>query len=427
MHWLVLGAGVSGIAAAELLLRQGYRVTVIDDSAERLHQCQNNLPKAVSTLRTENALVQINRSDSGLIVSPGVPPSHPIRQRAASLGITVKSEVDLALEKFEGKVVAVTGTNGKSTCVMMIRHLLGALEKEATICGNIGIPVARAVTGTTKDHILVMEVSSYQSATSQKIRTDLSIITNLAEDHLHWHKTKEAYFGAKWSLMQQQGSNQTSIICSKAYSIGRKLDFPVPKSRVVLIDTSHLPKTQLAMTGLKEAHNQINAAFAMAACEVITGVAPAITAPLLKDFQGLKHRFEKLGTLHGGLVINDSKSTNLASAAAAVACVESPTTLLLGGQDKGEAFSSLLLKLPGAINEVIAFGHAADKIKRACPNKMRIKVFPSLQSVVEHLPKIVPQGNGVLLSPGCASQDEFANFEERGSFFARSLRPHLDK
>ncbi len=416
MNCLVLGAGVSGLSAAKLLKQKGHKVSISDSKplspelTEQLRQWQIvPLPN-----QDKSILTGIDR----IVLSPGIPPTMPILKEAAKLSIEVISEVDLALEFFSGTIIAVTGTNGKSTTCKMIEHIMRRQSLEAVACGNIGVPPSERIHQHCQDDYWVMELSSYQLEISKQIDSRVAIFTSFSEDHLARHKSMESYFLAKWRVFHK--GDQTKIMSPEAYSYAEKMlihnQFTNLKviQKPLALDYSSLP--------FVTKHDRLNASFAVLAAKQFVKKDQQILLDSLKDFKTLPHRYEQLITPKGFNIINDSKATNLDSVMRALESTLDPCILMLGGQPKGESFEKLK-SYKGKINQVICFGESGDNINQELSPYYACVTSPKLSDALSYLeshPDLFECT--ILFAPGCASFDEFKSFEERGEFFKSGIQ-----
>ena len=427
MTWLVLGAGRSGIAAARLLAAKGQDVVLAD---------RGNIPSPIGN-KLKNFGIELREKDqedalderitSGIVLSPGVNQQHPYIKKAKKLGIPAISEVDLALSHYEGKIVGVTGTNGKSTTVSMANHLLESMGYRVALGGNIGTPPSEIIANANPHpEIIVLELSSYQLEQSQKIRSNVAAILNISPDHLARHGTMEQYLREKWKLALMCPADSHVFIDSKVASLASQLERPQCHLKIVDADLA-IAEVDPNESGQLEWHNRLNGYYAATLVSQLIGMPFQRVISHLASFKGLSHRFEKIGTIKGSVVINDSKATNVDSTLVALSNLRKATILLLGGQGKGESFDAIR-KYQSLIHNLVVFGDEAPKIAQEL-KEMNPLVYPSLKATMNSLPEIMSVSEykpDVLFSPACASFDEFNNFEERGDFFKKEINPLLD-
>jgi len=432
----VVGLGKSGVAAARLLAREGVRVYASDGSD---HPYAGAAAESLKTL--PGVEVELGRHDlakirqaAGVVVSPGVPPDAPPLAAAREAGVEIVSELDLGFRALgEGtRSIAITGTNGKTTTTALIAHLLSAAGLKATAAGNIGRPLADLALANDRFHWLSVEVSSFQLHDSPHFAPDIGVLTNLAPDHLDRYPSTEAYYADKRLLFRNASGDDVwvlnaddPVVLDLARGVaGRTVMFSLATSadawydaaaRVLrLEDVPLLHRDELHLLG---DHNVANAlASALAVHEA--GVAPALIAEGLRSFRPLPHRLEPVREVAGILWINDSKATNIAATAVAVAAMERPYVLLLGGRHKGEPYVGLI-PLLSKCRLVIAYGEAGPLVEKDLGGKVKLERGTTFEDVVTRARRAARAGDAVLLSPACSSYDMFKNYEERGATFRR--------
>lgn len=428
MAWLVLGCGISGMGAAHLLKNKGESVYLFNDTAYSQEQTkffsQLQLEQRMYSSQTSFSFEELNISH--MVVSPGVGETHPLRLKANDLGVEEVSEIDLALSHYQGDIIAVTGTNGKSTTVSMISHILSKAGIEHNLAGNIGCAPSMLIAKGLAKKTFVLELSSYQLQASKKINANVALFLNFSPDHLARHKTLENYFKAKWSLFARQEVCHTAIMPKSIYEKAISYGLTPPKSQIVLIEESEAYKKCFHSDTDKQIHySQINASFALAACSSYLKKSDSQLQSYLKDFQNLRHRFETVDSNQGIRIINDSKATNVDSVIFALNTLGQQCTLFLGGLGKGESFSPIL-NFKQQIKSVIAFGAAAKTIEANLSKQIPVTCYPSLKCAMEKESSLIRQTpTNILFSPGCASFDEFKNFEERGDYFCQMVKSKL--
>lgn len=436
----ILGLGRSGMAAAQLLLARGAKVRGLEREVDAaLRSAWEPLAAAGAELvageHPEEAL-----DDCALLIrSPGVPAEAPILREARRRGLAIRSELELAAREVRTPILAITGTNGKSTTTAWCAHLLRRAGIDAVACGNIGHALARAVLEEQEGSIFVVEVSSFQLEDSPEFHPRAAAILNLTPDHLDRHGSFEAYQSTKWSIAASQEPGDLLVlgpdlaVPSKLAIHARQLRCavtgPLPEDgyglaqgivhRVVRGEAQALIKAaELALPG---SHNLLNAMTATAlAASLVEDVARLV--PGLRDFPGLPHRLEDVGSIGGVRCINDSKSTNTDSLRVALASYPDPVVLIAGGRDKGGDFAGLAELAGRQVRHLVAIGEAADTIVAAWPG-VPASHAADLDDALESALAAARRGGIVLLSPGCASFDMFRNFEERGDRF-RALVTH---
>lgn len=442
-HYLIVGAGRSALGATKLLLDEGHSVTVSD--------IEEKFPALLADIRATGAKVVIGpqgpellKGISSLVVSPGLSPKIPLLEAARSQSIPILSEIDIALRKYQGQVFGVTGTNGKSTTTLLLAHFLQATGLKAEASGNIGIAPSLILTERNPD-ALVLELSSYQLDYSRAIPNRVSLFMSFAPDHMERHGTMEAYFLAKWKLVM--ATTGLVILPRKILEFARQYKAPVPKVPIaqillnneepiafgrdyfVRLETatqtvsSEIFQRSITLPGTLEVHNQLNVTAAMIAAHFAKPGEDVLFS--LSDFTWLPYRFQKIGTIRGEAVYNDSKSTNVESTEIALQSLVKPCILLLGGAGKGESYAPLL-KLEPKIKKLITFGAAAPEINRDLAS-LKPESYGTLKEALQKLSEIMKgEAAPLVFSPANASFDEFQNFEDRGQYFNAALQPLLD-
>ncbi len=434
----VIGLGRSGVAATRLLARAGVRVYASDAAA---HPAGGD---AVAALRGLGAGVEVElgrhdlakiRAAAAVIVSPGVPPEAPPLAAARAAGVPVLAELDLGFRALAAgtRCIAVTGTNGKTTTTALVAHLLRVAGLRAEAVGNIGRPLSDVALAASPCPWLAVEVSSFQLHDSPAFAPDIGIVTNLAPDHLDRYPSVEAYYADKRLLFRNATAAQVWVLNGDDAAVlelargvpGRRACFSLARPseawydaarrRLLLGGQDLIAREELRLLG---DHNVANAlAAALAVHEA--GVPPALLAKGLRSFAALPHRLEPVREVGGVLWINDSKATNIASTVVAVAAMDRPFVLLLGGRHKGEPYTRLAPLLADRCRLVIAYGEAADRIAHDLAGRVPLARGTSFADVLTRARAAARPGEAVLLSPACSSYDMFRNYEERGAAFRR--------
>jgi UDP-N-acetylmuramoylalanine--D-glutamate ligase len=394
---LVLGLARSGQAAALALARRGDRVVGVDRST------------ALDTGRLEGAGVEVRLGSEDaslleemdvLIKSPGVPAEAPLVTAARERGIPVWSEVELGARLLPNPILGVTGTNGKTTT----SELLGAML-EAPVAGNVGRALTELDGEVAADEWVVCELSSFQLEDIEQFRPRIAVLLNLEPDHLDRHGTFEAYRDAKLRVFENQCAEDTAIVPRGFPAVGEA-------RRVEFSGADPLPAEPL-MPG---AHNRENAAAATAAARV-AGASDEQIGKALRDFRGVPHRLEEVAEIHGVRFVNDSKATNAAAARRAIAAYDAPLHVILGGLGKNESYEELAADLRAKGARAYLIGAAAGELAAALD--VPFERSGDLASAVSAAAAAAKPGDVVLLSPACASYDQFEHFEARGDEFRR--------
>lgn len=439
---LVVGLGASGEAAARLLSAAGARVFVADSAVGP------ELSRRAEGLGRLRVRVHLGSEDPELVtgvdflcVSPGVPPSNPLVRTAEAQGIPVYSEIEVGWWGCRTPLVAVTGTNGKTTTTSLVAALLSAAGIPARAVGNIGFPLSAAVLERGVG-ALVCEVSSFQLERIELFAPEVAVVTNVAPDHLdRYGGDMRAYLGAKARVFENQGPRDLAVLnaddegsASLRSGVRGRLAFfsrrvPVREGAWVEEDRMMLrlgsreeellPLAELPLPG---AHNVENALAAVVAAAALTGNWEGLRAGL-RSFRPVEHRLEPCGERDGVLFVNDSKATNVLSVLRAIESYPGRRlVLILGGRDKGADFAPLREPVAAACRAVITLGEAAGKIEAALEGAVRMERAASMEEAVTLAAGLAEKGDVVLLSPACASFDMFRNYEERGRVFKELVR-----
>ena len=443
----VLGLARSGLAAARLALARGAAVYASDaGSGEAVRQ-------AAEALRGMGAEVDVGSHDlaklaacTRIVLSPGIPPTAPVLREEAIRGVPVVPEIEFAYEQLESPVVAITGTNGKTTVTALIEHLLRADGIDAAAGGNIGTALSELALREPPPAWAVVECSSFQLAGIRRFAPRIGVLTNLAPDHLDWYADVEAYYADKARLFVNAAADSRWVLNAEdarareliGDAPGTRLYFRAetpPESEdelggwvssgVLMIRTAPGQVESLgAAAGLRilGPHNLANALAAALAARLAGASREGIAAGL-RTFEAPEHRLQPVLERDGVLWVNDSKATNIASTRVAVRGMARPTVLLLGGRHKGEPYTELLPELEGRLRTVIAYGEAAATIERDLGGRVPLeRVDGPFEDVVRRAREVAREGDAVLLSPACSSFDMFRNYEERGRRFAELAR-----
>ena len=379
---LVLGLARSGRAAAAAIERRGVEVV-----------------RADRELGNDEDFALLD--GVGLLVkSPGVPGEAPLVAEARRHAVPVWSEVELGSRLLPNPILGVTGTNGKTTTAEWLGFIL-----DAPVVGNVGRALSELDGKVEPDQLVVCELSSFQLEDIVEFRPRIAVLLNLEPDHLDRHGSFEAYRDAKLRIFENQNGDDIAVL-------PRGFEYEVRARRVEFAVDDRLP----AEPSLRGAHNRENAAAAAAAARA-GGASDEQIALGLREFKGVPHRLELVAERGGVTYVNDSKATNVAAALRALAAYEdAPVRLILGGSRKGEDFAPLAAALGPNISAVYVIGETADELARAIPDTVRAE---DLATAVERAASAAQPGEVVLLSPACASYDQFRDFEERGEEFKR--------
>ncbi len=425
----VLGAGVSGLAACQFLIRQGARVFLSD--AKTLDVGVRTKLQDFGVAFEEGGHTDLTLRCDAMVVSPGIPPFRFPVAKARRIEITVYTEVELGIEEIRGPIIAVTGTNGKSTVATLIHHLLPFSH----LVGNIGQPLS---TYPHREGIFVMELSSFQLAYLRRFRPRIAILLNLAPDHLDWHRSVEAYYQAKLRIFQDQTPEDEAIlnaddptVVSYADGIPSKTFWFSTQRAVhpgIYLENHHIhiedvrghlqvpfPRTPATDFYQEDLLPAILAAYHM-------GEPMDAIVEQLKTFHGLPHRLEYVLEYKGVLFINDSKATNPHATRFALKKMDAPVVLILGGDTKGVDLSELREAVHEKVRALIAIGENRSKIAEDFGDLVDVQTADSMREAVQKAFRIARPGDIVLLSPACASFDWFQNYKDRGRQFRDATR-----
>jgi UDP-N-acetylmuramoylalanine--D-glutamate ligase len=433
----VLGLGRSGLGAARLLRRKGWSVLVHDAKPRKGLPLAERLPRGI-------VLECAGRSEKAprcgfAVKSPGILPAAPILERLREASVPVFSEIEVALAFCPSReVIAVTGTNGKTTTAHMTAALLRAARRRVHLLGNVGVPLSRGVGKVREGDAVVLEVSSYQLEDSSDFRPAAAALLNITSDHVDHHGSMEAYISAKARVFQGMDPEGVCVFNADdplAFSLSRrassrKLFFSRTPSAIAsawLQDGGiavRLPgggKTLLLpRPGLPGEHNADNA-MAAALLALSAGVPARAAARGLRAFRGVEHRIEDCGRVRGLRCINDSKGTNVDSTIVALQSVPGPILLILGGLAKPGGFAALRPLVERCVKGVLTIGSAAAKIEADLEGAAPIFPCRTMETAVSTALRIARKGDALLLSPACASMDQFRDYEHRGEVFKSLL------
>lgn len=437
---LVLGLAKSGVAAAIELNKIGSNVTASDIKDRSSIKNADLLESLGIKLVLESHPLNLLNGCDLIVVSPGIPGDLKILKEARKRDIPIISELELGYWFMKAPIIAVTGTNGKTTTTTLIGEILKNDGKTVSVAGNIGIPLIREVNKGDQDYVVV-EVSSFQLENILQFKPKIATILNISEDHLNRHKTFENYIEAKARILENQDENDYAVInyddpiafslAKRAngkvifFSRKRELDFGVfVKNDVIVIkgQGGFFPILKANELGIKGLHNLENALAAVSVCWIAKANLN-LMAETLKDFQGVEHRLEYVATINGVKYINDSKGTNPNSSQKAIETVEGPIVLIAGGYDKKSDFTDFIKSFNGKVKKLILIGATAKILEDAAIKQgfLNIEKAYSLQEAVNLAKNEARPGDTVLLSPACASWDMFQSFEERGIVFKNAV------
>lgn len=439
---LVVGMARSGVAAAQLLVKHGAVVTVNDSKTrEQLGDVLSPLENLPVRWALGCPAMDVLAGQDVLVISPGIPDSVPFVKKAKADGIYVIGEVELAYQLTPGQMVAVTGTNGKTTTVSLLGEIFANAGKTTHVVGNIGYPYSLAGLSSKQDDMIVCEISSFQMETADTFHPKVAALLNITEDHLNRHGDMATYTAMKMRIFQQQTKEDYAVFNDDDPALQPLI--PQVKSHVLLFSRKHeVPEGAFARDGkvvlrlngqekivcaadeiyIPGPHNLENALAAVCVAGAM-GVSTEVLRHTLQTFKGVEHRIEFVRELEGIRYINDSKGTNVDSTIKAVQTMTRPTAIILGGYDKHCDFTPMVKEMLASpmIREAVLIGVTADQIHATLLKEgfdvNRIHRAATLEDAVQQCRALAEDGWNVLLSPACASFDMFSDYEARGRIF----------
>src|SRR5579864_6510719 len=438
---LVVGLGKSGVASALFLKAHGARVTVSDTkSGDELH---NEIPVLLDngiTVETGGHGERTFRGQDLIVVSPGVPVDAPPLAQARALGESVIGEIELAAQFLPGPVVAITGSNGKTTTTTLAGEIMAAAGFPTLVGGNIGTPAISLAERAKAETVIVLEISSFQLETIQTFRPKVAVVLNVTPDHLDRHRTFEVYVDAKARIFENQQASDFAVLnaddstCvamarrtrAQVFWFSRQKEVQqgawVRDCNIVFRDTKGQQREimQVSEIPLKGAHNLENVLAAVCA-GTLMGCAPEKIRQAVNSFKAVEHRLEFVATIRGVDYYNDSKATNVDATIKALESFPANIHLILGGKDKGSDYSVLNDLLRQRVKRVYTIGAAAAKIESQIKGAEVVHA-ETLENALRRANAVAQPGDVVLLAPACASFDQFKNYEHRGQVFKEIVR-----
>jgi UDP-N-acetylmuramoylalanine--D-glutamate ligase len=423
----VLGAGLSGSAAALLLRSEGAHVTVLDNAEEK-----NLLKSTIDNLRSQGVRVicgaAVNEDSSPYqmaVLSPGIDPVSRLARNFSARKIDMMGELELAWRSCEIPVIAVTGTNGKTTTTELLAQMLNACGQRTIACGNIGKPLSEVAREKNQFDVLTVEVSSFQLETIQTFRPSISLWLNFAPDHLDRYRSVADYRAAKLRIFENQTADDVAVINAietlpaiRARTISfsayvDQADLRLSEGAIVYENEAAL---RLSDTKLRGLHN-IENLMATLAVGMARGLSFRQMVPPLCAYEPRPHRCEFVREVGGVVYVNDSKATNLDAVEKALRAQTKPVILIAGGKDKGFTFDSLRSLVKESVKSTILIGEMAESIKRSWSGAIKSEIASSLADAVERAHAVAEPGEVVLFSPGTSSFDMFKSYADRGDQF----------
>ena len=437
---LVFGSGKSGIAAVKLLYHQKADIVLFDGNIELdVSRVKEALGEIAGSIRIKLGNLEKEELETLdlAVLSPGVPVDLPIVEAMKNAGVKIWGEIELAYRCGRGNVLAITGTNGKTTTTSLLGEIMGAAYEDVRVVGNIGVPYTEMVEGSTEDTVTVAEISSFQLETIDTFCPKVSAVLNITPDHLNRHHTMENYIAAKLSITKNQTMEDTCVLnyedeelrkfgeIAKVsvlyFSSARKLEkgLYLDGRDIMYADGTNVEKVicvdELNILGM---HNYENA-MAASAMALSYGVDLDVIRTVLRQFQAVEHRIEYVTEKRGVRFYNDSKGTNPDAAIKGIQAMDRPTCLIGGGYDKESEYDEWIDSFNGKVKKLVLIGQTREKIAQTAEKHgFHDYVFAeSLQEAVDICYANAESGDAVLLSPACASWGMFPNYEVRGKMF----------
>jgi UDP-N-acetylmuramoylalanine--D-glutamate ligase len=451
MHVVIVGLGKSGFSAAKYLRQQGVRVSVSEGG--RADQVDGGILRWLEEngvfVETGGHSPELLFTADALLVSPGVPLTQPVLQQAGQQGIPLFGELALAATCLPIPVVAVTGTNGKSTVTALLGDIFAAAGRKPFVGGNFGTPLTDYLAGPQEAGVAVLEVSSFQLDTAGDFRPEVAVLLNITPDHLDRYESFDAYAASKFRIFAAQQAGDAAIIngddpeiirrlpvsgenslfpsAGRTYRFGNELNDGsgafLQGDEVILAglaDGREREAYSLAGTTLREPPHAQNALAAVLAARLL-GCPPAAIASALAAFTLLPHRLAMVAEINGIRFYDDSKATNVGAVQAALHAMDRPVILIAGGRDKGGDFTPLRQETGGKIKGVVLIGEAREKMAATFANLVPVERAGSMAEAVQGAFRLATAGDAVLLAPACASFDMFSGYAERGRVFRQCV------
>ena len=428
---IVLGLGTSGEAAAKLLRQEGADVTVLDsaesddliEKAQRLNQIgiQTILGKAAERAEIHSELV---------VLSPGIDPQVKLVQNFKRRGVTFTGELELAYRLCQKPIVAITGTNGKTTTTQLIEIMLNGAGMRTVACGNIGMPFSEAISHQARIDVFTVEVSSFQLETISRFHPRVAVWLNFTPDHLDRYASLQEYRSAKLRIFEQQGKDDFAILNAQdsfPSLKARRMSFSAYSDnadfvcRENVIHFQNEPILRLEETRLSGVHNTENLMATLGVAHAL-GIDWNAAITGLRRYQLLPHRCENVGEVDGVTFINDSKATNLDALVKALESASRPVVLIAGGKDKGFEFDSIVPLAERQVKHAVLLGEMAERIAKTWSAHLPCHIAQTLSEAVATAQRHAQPGDTVLFSPGTSSFDMFKNYADRGNQFRQLVK-----
>ena len=437
--FLVAGISRSGVSAAEFLLARGASVFLYDDvTGGAVEKSERALEQKGARILGPEDLSAAVRDADVLVLSPGIPIDHELAIAFKKAGKRIIGESELGCLFLRAPMIAVTGTNGKTTTVTMISEILKAAGEKAIACGNIGLPLCSVVEELGYDGLAVAEISSFQLETLSSVQPHVAVVTNISEDHLNRHYNMENYIFLKRKLLRNMRESEVAVLNFDDATVRGFADSAKCKVKYFScnerVDGAYLFEGGLYFEGekvmeaselsLRGRHNLQNALAAVCAAR-IAGVESRIIRETLASLKGIRHRIEFVREVNGVTYVNDSKGTNVDASVVAIDSMQSDTVLLLGGKDKGYDYDKLFAKIRDSrVVHAVLYGENRFKLLNGAVknNYSQITLCADFEIAVKIASMTAKRGQCVLLSPASSSFDRFSNYEERGEKFEEIVK-----
>jgi UDP-N-acetylmuramoylalanine--D-glutamate ligase len=439
MRVLVVGLGKTGVATSLFCAGRNAKVTATDARAEsELGEVPAKLRAAGVTLELGGHKEKTFCEQDLIVPSPGVAADDPFLAAARAKKITIWSEIELAYRFLEGRLIGITGSNGKTTTTTLVHHILKSAGEETILAGNVGTPLISYVDAMNSGTISVVELSSFQLELIEKFRANIGVLLNLTPDHLDRHKSMEAYGAAKARMFENQTEMDAAVLnaddaASLKYAPGKPQVFWFGGKKVargtylrgeeiVFVQKDKEEAVmRVAEIPLPGAHNVENVMAAVTTAR-LAGVNAEKVASAVRSFAGVEHRLEFVAEIRGVRYYNDSKATNVDATLKALNAFAGRVLIILGGKDKGSDYMALQQALREKAILALLIGVAAEKIESQIGGSVRIEHAGTMERAVKKAAKAAQAGDIVLLAPACASFDQFENYEHRGRVFKDLVR-----
>jgi UDP-N-acetylmuramoylalanine--D-glutamate ligase len=447
---LVVGLGYrTGLSAANFLAQRGVDVTVSDSkSSDELREIIEKLNPAVKIIAgVQDPRILDNGFDT-LVLSPGVPAAIPLVQEALKRGIPVISEIELAYRNMKGHIIAITGTDGKSTTTELTGHIFKKLGFKTLVGGNIGIPLISLAEKTDDNSVTVVELSSFQLETIDSFKPHVSAILNVTPDHLDRYNSIASYYEAKKRIFMNYGEDEYFIYNRESdvlnadasafpvkslcfSSSGNRADSFYKEGKIFLNKEGKpvpvIEESKMQILGIHNVENSMAALLMTLSLLEMKGIAPDLKAisEACYSFKSLEHRMEFAGEFHGRIFINDSKATTIGAVGMAVKSIRNSGVLILGGRTKGDDYSRLRSIAGEKVRAIVLIGESSDEFEKIFHGLNTVKAVTIDDAVAKSM-QLSQEGDMILLSPACASFDMFKSFDERGKVFKDSVKKLIE-